>query len=184
MRFDSVSFSLDKQKVKKFLNYDQMRIMEGAPLEGRERCGISPLLDVFNIRESLVPRHLSSCLSHLGLWEEWSRLFPEITKNWGDLTIFSHEREANLGEKERKIREDLRIPIMPNLLDVFQFSQKTSFPRLWRFFMRNMTIIPTSVACEQSFSYFKRTRHTNIGDETAKIFLMARLSHYDYDYNL
>ena len=98
--------------------------MEGAPLEGRERCGISPLLDVFNIRERLVPRHLSSCLSHLGLWEEWSRLFPEITKNWGDLTVFSHEREANLGEKERKIREELRIPIMPILLEGFSSLKK------------------------------------------------------------
>ena len=158
--------------------------MEGAPLEGREKCGISPLLDVFNIRDGLVPRHLSSCLSHLGLGEEWSRLFPETTNNWGDLTISAHERETNLGEKERKIREELRIPIMPNLLDVFQFTQKTSFPGLWRFVMKVMTIIPTSVACEQSFSYFKRTRHINMGDETAKIFLMARLSHYDNNYDL
>ena len=109
---------------------------------------------------------------------------PEITRNLGDLTVFSHEREANLGEKERKVREELQIPIMPNLLDVFQFAQKTSFPRLWRFVMKTMTIMPTSVACEQSFSYFKRTRHINMGDETAKFFLMARLSHYDYDYNL
>ena len=109
---------------------------------------------------------------------------PEITKNWGDLTVSAHEREANLGEKKRIIREELLIPITPNLLDVFQLVRKTSFPRLWRFVVKTMTIMPTSVACEQSFSYFKRTRHINMGDETAKIFLMARLSHYDKNYNL
>ena len=49
--------------------------------------------------------------------------------------------------------------------------------------MRNMAIMPTSVACEQSFSYFKRTRHINMGDKTAKFFLFARLNHYETDDN-
>ena len=37
---------------------------------------------------------------------------------------------------------------------------------------------------EQSFRHFKRTRPINMGDETAKFFLFARLNHYETDYNL
>ena len=37
----NVSFSLDKKKVKDFLNYEQMCIMPGAPLEGARGVGLS-----------------------------------------------------------------------------------------------------------------------------------------------
>ena len=158
--------------------------MPGAPLEGRERCGISPLLDVFNMREALVPRHLSSTLAHLGLGEEWSWLLPVLMAHRDVFVASSHQRGNNLSEKEEKIRLDLRISIEPNLLDVFQLVPKTSLQKIWRFVVRNLTIMPTSVACEQSFSYFKRTRHINMGDETAKKFLFARLNHYETSFNL
>ena len=173
VRFFNISFSLDKQKVKGLLNYEEMCIMSGAPSDGGVRCGISPLLDVFHIRKALVPRHLSSSLSHLGLADEWSLLVPVKRANEGKLVMSCFDRENHLTEKEKEIREDLRIPIKPNLLDVFQLVEKTSFPRLWRFFMRNMAIMPTSVACEQSFSYFKRTRHINMGEKLQSFLIRA-----------
>ena len=124
VRFDSVSFSLDKKNVKKYLNYDQMCIMQGAPSDGGERCGIYPLLDVFHIRKNLVPRHLSTSLSHLGLMDEWSRLVPVLSANWDNLVMSCFDRENDLTEKEKEIRQDLRIPFMPNLLDVFSSFEK------------------------------------------------------------
>ena len=184
VRFFNVSFSLDKKKVKDFLNYEQTRIMPGAPVEGRERCGIFPLLDVFNMREALVPLQLSGPLSHLGLGEEWSLVLPVLTACRDNIVMSSYERENHLSAKEKKLREDLRIPIKPNLLDVFKIVEKTSFPRLWRFVLKSLSIMPTSVACEQSFSYFKRSRHKNMGEKTAKTFLFVRLNHYETDFNL
>ena len=161
-----------------------MTIMPGDPLDGRERCGLLPVLDVFNIRQALVPVHLQQSLAHLGLEAEWSMLVPIIKANWDTLRSCACDRENHLTEKEKKIREDLCIPIKPDLRDVFKVVPKASFPKFLRFVVRNMTIIPTSVACEQSFSYFKRTQHINMGEKTSKIFLLARLNHYETNFNL
>ena len=126
MRFFNVSFSLDKTRVKGFLNYEQLRIMPGAPLDGRERCGISPLLDVFNLGGALVHLHLSGPLSHLGIGEEWTLLVHILATHRDNLRMSSCERENNLSENEKQIRQDLRIHIKPNLHDVFKLDPKTS----------------------------------------------------------
>ena len=69
-------------------------------------------------------------------------------------------------------------------MDVFGVIPKSYFPSLWKCVVRVLTIMPTTVACEQSFSYFKRTYHSNMGEGTAKLFLMVRLKLYDKCYNL
>ena len=85
----------------------------------------------------------------------------------------------------RKKTMDLRqIQPTPNLIDAFEVIDVEDFTNLWRFLVRVHTIIPTTVACEQSFSFFKRTIHINMSDQTSKIFLTARLSHYNSDCNL
>ena len=92
VRFFHVSSSLNKKNVRKFLNYDEVVIMPEAPVDGRERCGLLPILDVLNIRPWLVPRHLSESLSHLGLGDEWSRLVPVLRANWDNLEMSCRER--------------------------------------------------------------------------------------------
>ena len=47
----------------------------------------------------------------------------------------------------------LGVPQISNLIDVFKIIPKGEFPRLWNFVIRVETIIPTTVACEQSFCY-------------------------------
>ena len=79
VRFFNVSFSLNKKKIRRFLDYGQAKIMPGAPTDGRERCGISPLLDVFKVRQTLVPGHMSNGLSHLALSEDWAILDGFLT---------------------------------------------------------------------------------------------------------
>ena len=92
VRVFHVSSSLSKKNVRKFLNYEEVVIMPKAPVEGRERCGLLPILDVLNIRPWLVPRHLSESLSHLGLGDEWSRLVPVLRANWDNLEMSCRER--------------------------------------------------------------------------------------------
>ena len=58
---------------------------------------------------------------------------------------------------------------------MFGVIPKSYFPSLWKFVVRVLTIMPTTVACEQSFSSFKRTYHSNMGEGTAKVVLMVRL---------
>ena len=99
---------------------------------------------------------------------------------WG----ITRQRLANLTVRERQIMELLQTDNKSNFTDAFQVLERRDFPNIWRFTVRVLTIILTTVACEQSFSFFKRTIHANMSEETAKIFLMARLSHYLNDYNL
>ena len=82
------------------------------------------------------------------------------------------------------MKELLQIQSRPDLADAFHVVEKWPFDKTWRFVVQMLTIIPTTVVCEPSFIFFKRTLHINMSEETAKILLMARLSHYDYDYDL
>ena len=101
-----------------------------------------------------------------------------------DVLAWTRERLARLTTTETKAMELLVRRSLPNLVDAFHVIDRREFPYMWRFIVRVLTIIPTTVACEQSFSYFKRTIHTNMSEETSKIFLMARLNHFNYNYNL
>ena len=78
----------------------------------------------------------------------------------------------------------LQVHTVPTLVDTFGIIPRDSFPGIWRFVVRMLTIIPTTVACEQSFSYFRRTQHVNMSGDTAKILLFSRMSLYNYNYNL
>ena len=78
----------------------------------------------------------------------------------------------------------LQMPTVPSIVDAFQVIPKDSFPGLWRFVVRLLTIMPTTVPCEQSFSYFKRTLHVNMAEQTAKTLLFSRLTLFNYNYHL
>ena len=184
VRFFNVSFSLNKKKMRRFLDYGQAKIMPGAPTDGRERCGISPLLDVFKVRQTLVPGHLSNGLSHLGLSEDWAILDGFLTDSRDEFLRQAVQRAMSLGEKDKKLRQFLHVPITHNLLDGFEIIPRAVLKNLWLLVVRTLTIMPTTFACEQSFSFFKRTIHINMSEETAKIFLNARMGLYKRIYTL
>mgnify|MGYP004660603013 FL=1 len=77
------------------------------------------------------------------------------------------------------MRRVLGFPTTTNITDALSTKQKELFPQLWRFVVRLLTIMPTTVECEQSFSYFKRTAHINMSEENAKNLLFTRLNLYE-----
>ena len=81
------------------------------------------------------------------------------------------EEAESLCKSENNIQELLPIQPTTNLLDVFLAIDKNEYPNIWRFVIRNLTIMPTTVACEQSFSNLKRTARINMSETTAKNFL-------------
>ena len=89
-----------------------------------------------------------------------------------------------MSSREMAMVNLLQIRPVPNLVDAFKAVPKDRFPLVWRFLVRTLTILPTTVACEQSFRYLKRTLHANMSETTAKYFLFSRLSLYNYNYNL
>ena len=53
VRFFCIGFSLNNKTIRSFLNYENMTIDPIAPLENSSRCGLSPLLEVFNLRRRM-----------------------------------------------------------------------------------------------------------------------------------
>ena len=184
VRFLAVSFSLNKKSIGPFLDYQNMMILNGAHVGDLSRCGVSPMLELFNVKQTQVTQHLSITLPHLDVGDEWKALVPLFT-TYGHLILRqTDQRSLMLSGREKDLRSQFEIPTITNLIDVFGVIPKSYFPSLWNFVVRLLTIIPTTVACEQSFSYFKRTFHSNMAEGTAKIFLMVRLKLYENCYNL
>ena len=119
-----------------------------------------------------------------GLQDEWIGFVDLITRLHNDVWRKTHEHEESLSSKEKNLRQLFETRVFPNLIDAFGVVERVDFPNLWRFVVRVLTIMPTTVGCEQSFSYFKRTQKINMTEETAKILLFARQSLYGKEYSL
>ena len=159
-------------------------ILNGAVVDDGSRCGLSPLFDLFNVKLTPVTAQLSPFLPHLQVDHEWQRLVPLFTEFERLVRNKTEQRLFLSSDREKELRRLLQTHTTSNLIDVFGVIGRSYFPALWRFVVRVLTIMPTTVACEQSFSFFKRTYHHNMGEGTAKIFLMVRLKLYDTSYNL
>ena len=53
------------------------------------------------------------------------------------------------------------------LMDVFTIIQRDKYPLLWKTASKVLSIMPTSVECEQSFSCLKNKMHPNMTKENA-----------------
>ena len=144
-----------------------MTVLPGAPLDVEDRCGLTPLFNIFNMRYSTIPHDLVHVFRQFGISEEWPRFFVLAFLKKEEVLQVADERSHVYGPREREMRLLLQTPRTPNLVDGFGVNGKTGFNNLWRFLVRMLTIMPTTVACEQSFSFFKRTIHTNMSEETA-----------------
>ena len=167
MRFFSVSFSLDKRAVKNFLDYENAAFLNGMPVVDVSRCGVVPLLELFNIKKTETTSNLSLTLPHLGVAQEWENLTRDFDAISPSVATKTNERSATLRRLEREVWNLFETEIPTNIIDVFKVVPKERFPFLWRVVVRVLTTMPTTVSCEQSFSYFKRTIHTNMGEKTA-----------------
>ena len=53
------------------------------------------------------------------------------------------------------------------LIDVFKIIKKDEYPLLWKSVLLVLSFLPTTVACEQSFSRLKHKMHQNMDTENA-----------------
>ena len=181
VRFATICASLDKKKVKRFLDFDRMIIHPCPAVSDLPRCGVSPLLNIFYLIQAPTLNTLPNAFFHDGFEDEWHRLLRLIHMNQGQIQMENYERCVRRRSQERKVRQQLATPNCINLLDVFKVIPKDEFPITWSFVVKFLTIMPTTVGCEQSFSYFRRTIHTNMSEETGMVFLFKRLELYGND---
>ena len=79
VRFHSASFSLNKKSIGLFLDYENMMIPNVARVGDTSRCGVSPILELFNIKDTPVTQQLSITLPHLDVAAEWRAIVPLFT---------------------------------------------------------------------------------------------------------
>ena len=145
---------------------------------------MKPLFELFKLRQTRQNTQNLGRVLGLGLDEEMERLIPFIHARY-DLIVKKREERCDVCTPlERKVRLLLDFPRTTNIGDVLSLTQKDQFSQLWSFLVRVLTIMPTTVECEQSFSYFKRTAHINMSEETAKNLLFTRLNLYETIYEL
>ena len=179
VRFYQPSFSLDKRSIKKYLDYDNVSISPQAPNVDVSRCGLFPLFELFNMKQTRSDSQSLGCVVGLQLVEEMERLTPSLFSEHDLILRKSVERMESCCSLEKRMRLLLGFPTTTNIMDALSTKQKELFPQLWRFVVRLLTIMPTTVECEQSFSYFKRTAHINMSEENAKNLLFTRLNLYE-----
>ena len=184
VRFYDISASLQKSKIDDYLDYEHALIRPGAPIQDRPLCGIDKLFDVYFLIDELVRRHLQEPRADQAVRDEWGQFMGVVAANRGSVEAKSREKMEAFTTREKDVMNILQMKTVPDIIDAFGVVPRDDFLGLWGVVVRLLTILPTTVSCEQSFSYFKRTLHTNMSGETAKFFLYARLSLYNYNYDL
>ena len=139
-----------------------MTVNSQEPVCDPTRCGLSELLRIFGVRHTAIPTELYGTYRVHGLEDEWMRFMDLALGRHDEVWTKTHEHELSLGWKEKNLRQLLQTHVVPNLIDAFGVVERGNFPNLWRFVVRVLTIMPTTVGCEQSFSYFKRTQKNNV----------------------
>ena len=130
VRFFSVSFSLDKRAVKNFLDYENAAFLNGMPVVDVSRCGVVPLLELFNIKKTETTSNLSLTLPHLGVAQEWENLSGDFDAISPSVATKTNERSATLRRLEREVWNLFETEIPTNIIDVFKVVPKERFPFL------------------------------------------------------
>ena len=123
-----------------------MVIQQGAPILDRVVCGVQQLLDVFYVKDVVVGAHINGPLANMGIGGEWRWLMRFVTTNRDVIVAVAEERLGRLSSREKDVRCEIQAPTIPNIIDVFRVFPRDGFPFLWRFVVRVLTIMPTTVA--------------------------------------
>ena len=128
------------------------------------------------MKDELVGPNLHGPFATLGIGHEWGTFMFNFMANYDVIKGLCEDRHELLSTRETRVGRLQRMPLDPNIIEAFGAIPRENFPALWRSVVRLLTIMPTTVSCEQSFSYFKRTLHANMSEQTARNFLFSRLS--------
>ena len=168
--FSSVSYSLNKKSIRNFLDFNNVMILNGAGVDDGLRCGVSPLFDLFNVKLTPVTSQLSRFLPHLQVDHEWQRLVPLFTEFERLVRNKTEQRLFFSTDREKELMRTLQTHTTSNLIDVFGVIARSYFHSSWSFVVRVLTIMPTTVAREQSFSFFQTDVPSQHGRRNGKDF--------------
>ena len=125
-------------------------------------CSVLPLVQFFTFPHNIV-HHIelfpSSCPQ--ALKDEVERIVCEILTKSQQIIEVYNQRRLRLTEKA-----GIDVLTQVNLSDVFQVVKREAYPLLWGEMVKTLTVLPTTVSCEQCFSVVKHSIHVNMKAET------------------
>ena len=141
----------------------------------QRRCPLFEMVGIFLFPNDLVRRRQINPLFVNGKYPEIPMIAREILENENILTI-----------KKKPSRDDGESTESCNvitLFDVFKIVPRKKYPSLWQLVLRVLSFLPTTVGCEQSFSFLKRKLHQNMSMENAFNLCQAsqRVTHFSFD---
>ena len=129
--------------------------------------GICPLyvtVGIFLFPDDLIrQRKINHCFVS-GQFPEIQRIANEIVENEAQI-VRSFHATSLVVEGGNAANRSI------SLLDVFKVIDRTSYPFLWDIVLKIVTVMPTSVSCEQSFSRIKNKMHESTNKETTFHFM-------------
>ena len=163
IRFPCPSNGIDVKSARGFIDYEDAMLDTAFLHHFKRKCPLFVSVDMFLFPDELI-RHRRIKTYFV------SGHFPEIQMIASEIL-----------QKERLILESFRASqdneedVVPNtpitLLDVFKVIDANNYPFLWNVVLKTLSVMPTSVSWEQSFSRLRNKMHENMSKETSFSFM-------------
>ena len=150
---------MDPRTAKHFINCNLRRMDGDFQRRFQQGCPLFEMVGVFMFPNDLIKTGTINPYFVSGRFPEISRLAVLIIQN----------KAAIMTIKEQSIHKNANdcLPDVITLNDVFKIIRKEEFPFLTTVATKMLTVPPTTVSCEQSFSRLKHRLHTNMKKQTA-----------------
>ena len=128
------------------------------------QCPLFVNVGLFLFPDDLIRRRTINTFFLSGGFPEVQHIASEIIEK--EALII---QQTNIAPRENEIVGEPNTTI--TLLDVFTIINPNNFPFLWNVVLKMLTVMPTSVSCEQSFSRLRNKMHENMKMETSFHFM-------------
>ena len=164
VRFPCPSTSIDIRQARQNVDHLTNTLNRGFFQSIRNSCPLFFSVGLFLFPDEFIRQRKINQFFISGNFPEINRILIEIINNQDDIVRRFQETQINNesgGESLKTI----------TLLDIFEFVNRENYPFLWEKTMNVLTMIPTTVSCEQYFSRLRRKLHENMSKETSFAFL-------------
>ena len=159
MRFPVPSTSLDLKRKRNPITLRHLQ--QDMETLQRPDCSLLPLLEFITFPHQIIHFKTLPSVCQCEMRREVLKMAEEIMIHQTRICNINRERRVILS---KEVGFDVEMPM--SLVDVFSAVDTHQYPLLWREFIKENTVIPTTVSCEQSFSVIKRTMHINMNPDT------------------
>ena len=167
VRFPCPSLSMDMRVAKQHVDQNLYQINPSFAKEVGRRCPLQEMVGLFLFPEDLIRKREINPFFLSEQFPEVSLMACEILEKADEIIL-----AKNISQQKGTVLE--RNELL-TLMDVFMIIQRDKYPLLWKTASKVLSIMPTSVECEQSFSCLKNKMHLNMTKENAiNLFLSSR----------